>query len=75
MPDIYAQPENLDNFTDDNDAGFYYNSWKYKDGNLILLLPIMDFLVVALPAFKPSAGITGLLFILLSGNAIRLFSR
>ncbi|AXY74104.1 RagB/SusD family nutrient uptake outer membrane protein [Paraflavitalea soli] len=34
LPDIYAQPENLDNFTDDNDAGFYYNSWKYKDGNL-----------------------------------------
>ncbi len=34
LPDIYSQPENLDNFTDDNDAGFYYNSWKYKDGNL-----------------------------------------
>ena len=34
MPDIYSQPENFDNFTDDNDAGFYYNSWKYKDGNL-----------------------------------------
>lgn len=34
LPDIYAQPENLDNFTDDNDAGFYYNSWKYKDGNV-----------------------------------------
>jgi len=34
LPDIYSQPENFDNFTDDNDAGFYYNSWKYKDGNL-----------------------------------------
>src|ERR1043165_441570 len=34
LPDMYSQPENLDNFTDDNDAGFYYNSWKYKDGNL-----------------------------------------
>lgn len=34
LPDMYAQPENLDNFTDDNDGGFYYNSWKYKDGNL-----------------------------------------
>jgi len=34
LPDIYSQPENLDNFTDDNDAGFYYNSWKFKDGNL-----------------------------------------
>lgn len=34
LPDMYSQPENLDNFTDDNDAGFYYNSWKFKDGNL-----------------------------------------
>jgi hypothetical protein len=34
LPDIYSQPENLDNFTDDNDGGFYYNSWKFKDGNL-----------------------------------------
>ncbi len=34
LPDIYSQPENFDNFTDDNDAGFYYDSWKYKDGNL-----------------------------------------
>jgi len=34
LPDIYGQPENFDNFTDDNDAGFYYDSWKYKDGNL-----------------------------------------
>ncbi len=34
LPDMYGQPENLDNFTDDNDAGFYYNSWKFKDGNL-----------------------------------------
>jgi starch-binding outer membrane protein, SusD/RagB family len=34
LPDIYSQPENYDNFTDDNDAGFYYNSWKWKDGNL-----------------------------------------
>jgi hypothetical protein len=34
LPDMYGAPENYDNFTDDNDAGFYYNSWKYKDGNL-----------------------------------------
>jgi starch-binding outer membrane protein, SusD/RagB family len=34
LPDMYSQPENLDNFTDDNDAGFYYDSWKFKDGNL-----------------------------------------
>src|SRR5205085_5984860 len=34
LPDMYCQPENLDNFTDDNDAGFYYASWKYKDGIL-----------------------------------------
>jgi hypothetical protein len=34
LPDIYSQPETLDNFTDDNDAGFYYASWKYKDGIL-----------------------------------------
>jgi len=34
LPDIYSQPENFDNFTDDNDAGVYYDSWKYKDGNL-----------------------------------------
>jgi hypothetical protein len=25
-------PENLDNFTDDNDAGFYYTSWNWKQG-------------------------------------------
>lgn len=34
VPDLYSQPETLDNFTDDNDAGFYYASWKYKDGIL-----------------------------------------
>ncbi|RPD49043.1 RagB/SusD family nutrient uptake outer membrane protein [Paracnuella aquatica] len=34
LPQMYNDPENLDNFTDDNDAGFYYNSWKYKDGIL-----------------------------------------
>lgn len=34
LPDFYSQPENLDNFTDDNDGGFYYSSWKYKDGIL-----------------------------------------
>src|SRR5205085_1822316 len=34
LPDMYSQPETLDNFTDDNDAGFYYASWKYKDGIL-----------------------------------------
>lgn len=34
LPEIYGQPETFDNFTDDNDAGFYYSSWKYKDGIL-----------------------------------------
>lgn len=34
LPQMYNDPENLDNFTDDNDAGFYYSSWKYKDGIL-----------------------------------------
>lgn len=34
LPQMYNDPENLDNFTDDNDAGFYYNSWKWKDGIL-----------------------------------------
>nr|AGU10173.1 Starch-binding associating with outer membrane [uncultured organism] len=34
IPDIYSQPENLDNFTDDNDGGFYYASFKYKQGIL-----------------------------------------
>ena len=32
LPDLYNAPENLDNFTDDNDAGFYYGSWNYKQG-------------------------------------------
>lgn len=26
------EPENLDNFTDDNDNGFYYTSWNWRDG-------------------------------------------
>ncbi|HAX93332.1 MAG TPA: RagB/SusD family nutrient uptake outer membrane protein, partial [Bacteroidales bacterium] len=26
------QPDNLDNFTDDNDAGFYYTSYNWKKG-------------------------------------------
>jgi hypothetical protein len=26
------QPDNLDNFTSDNDAGFYYNSYNFKKG-------------------------------------------
>lgn len=34
LPDLYNAPENLDNFTDDNDAGFYYGSWNYKQGNI-----------------------------------------
>ncbi|MFO7370058.1 MAG: RagB/SusD family nutrient uptake outer membrane protein [Bacteroidales bacterium] len=39
LNDIYSnlyskgnQAENLDNFTDDNDAGFYYASWNWKKG-------------------------------------------
>ena len=32
LPDIYNAPENLDNFTDDNDAGFYYGSNNFKQG-------------------------------------------
>src|ERR1044072_7975459 len=32
LPDIYGQPEQFDNFTDDNDGGYYYASWKYKQG-------------------------------------------
>lgn len=32
LPDMYNSPENLDNFTDDNDAGFYYGSWSFKQG-------------------------------------------
>ena len=34
LPDLYNSPENLDNFTDDNDAGFYYGSYNYKQGIL-----------------------------------------
>lgn len=34
LPDIYGQPESLDNMTDDNDGGFYYSSYKYKQGIL-----------------------------------------
>lgn len=34
LPDMYGSPENLDNYTDDNDAGFYYPSWRYKQGIL-----------------------------------------
>jgi len=33
--ELYAksnQPDNLDNFTDDNDAGFYYTSFNWKKG-------------------------------------------
>ena len=32
LPNKWNQPENLDNFTDDNDAGFYYTSWNWKQG-------------------------------------------
>jgi hypothetical protein len=34
LPDLYNAPENLDNFTDDNDAGFYYGSNNFKGGIL-----------------------------------------
>jgi starch-binding outer membrane protein, SusD/RagB family len=34
LPALYQDPENLDNFTDDNDGGFYYSSYKYKDANV-----------------------------------------
>jgi len=34
LPDIYSQAESLDNMTDDNDGGFYYSSYKYKQGIL-----------------------------------------
>lgn len=34
LPDFYNSPESLDNFTDDNDAGFYYGSFNYKKGIL-----------------------------------------
>ncbi|HVG15318.1 MAG TPA: RagB/SusD family nutrient uptake outer membrane protein [Chitinophagaceae bacterium] len=32
LPDIYGQPEQFDNFTDDNDPDHYYASWKWKGG-------------------------------------------
>src|SRR3569833_528064 len=32
LPNLYNSPENLDNFTDDNDAGIYYSSWNFKQG-------------------------------------------
>jgi hypothetical protein len=32
LPNYWNQPENLDNFTDDNDAGFYYTSYNWKQG-------------------------------------------
>jgi len=32
LPDIYNSPENLDNFTDDNDGGIYWASWNFKQG-------------------------------------------
>jgi hypothetical protein len=32
LPSMYNSPENLDNFTDDNDAGFYYGSNNFKQG-------------------------------------------
>ena len=34
LPNLYNSPENLDNFTDDNDAGIYYGSWSWKQGIL-----------------------------------------
>jgi len=32
IPNKGNEPENLDNFTDDNDAGFYYTSYNWKQG-------------------------------------------
>lgn len=32
LPNKGNEPENLDNFTDDNDAGFYYTSYNWKKG-------------------------------------------
>ena len=32
LPQKSNEPDNLDNFTDDNDAGFYYTSWNWKKG-------------------------------------------
>ena len=32
LPNLYNSPENLDDFTDDNDAGIYYGSWNFKQG-------------------------------------------
>lgn len=32
IPNKGNEPENLDNYTDDNDAGFYYTSWNWKQG-------------------------------------------
>lgn len=32
LPNFWNQPENMDNFTDDNDAGFYYTSYNWKEG-------------------------------------------
>lgn len=32
LPNYWNQPENLDNYTDDNDAGFYYTSYNWKQG-------------------------------------------
>ena len=29
------QPDNLDNYTDDNDAGFYYTSFNWKKGIVV----------------------------------------
>lgn len=32
VPNKGNEPESLDNYTDDNDAGFYYTSWNWKKG-------------------------------------------
>ena len=32
LPQRSGQPDNFDNFTDDNDAGWYYTSWNWKKG-------------------------------------------
>jgi hypothetical protein len=32
LPEKSNQPDNLDNFTDDNAAGWYYTSWNWKKG-------------------------------------------
>lgn len=34
LPNYWNQPENLDNFTDDNDVNHYYTSYNWRNGNV-----------------------------------------